>query len=373
MGSFGSILRQTVFCFLFTLLGSFLLSPLAAPAQTLPYPPSPVIDNVTWDFANLMSLAPGSDLWPITWAADDNLYTSWGDGGGFGGNNSDGRVSLGFARIVGPPTGFTTANVWGGKNPENPPSFGGKSAGMLAVDGILYAWINLQNVNPPDFRLAWSSDLSATWQQVGWTFQSSNFAPSTILNFGRDYAGARDGFVYFYGGKWGQTNHMYLTRAPKAQIKERAAYEFFKGLDAQGTPVWTSDIAQLAPVFTDVNLANEFNGALKGSVSYNPGINRYLLTVAHGGTGKLGIFDAPEPWGPWTTVAYYDNWGGFGTSGEALIYVLPTKWMSADGKTVWCVFSSASHDSFNLLKATLTLKPTSDAIPPSPPLSLTVQ
>ena len=42
------------------------------------------------------------------------------------------------------------------------------------------------------------------------------------------------------------------------------------------------------------------------SVSYNPGLKRYLLCTEHdaGFHGNLGILDAPEPWGPWTSVWY---------------------------------------------------------------------
>lgn len=333
-------------------------SPLITPAQAPPYPPSPVVESISWDFDNLTRLAPGSDLWPTTWAVDDNLYTSWGDGGGFGGTNSDGRVSLGFARIEGSPESFKGINVWGGKNAENPATFTGKSGGILSVDGTLYAWLNTQQGNPPNFRLIWSSDLGASWQEANWTFPSNVFAPSTILNFGKDYDGAPDDFIYVYGGPWGITQHVYLARVPKDQIKSRAAYQFFQGFDANDQPTWSNNIGQLEPVFTDPNLSNEFNGALKASVVCAPGLKRYLMTVPHGGVGKLGIFDAPEPWGPWTTVAYYEDWGSFGISGEALIYSFPAKWISSDGTTMWLVFSGLEDlDSFNLVKATLTLKP----------------
>jgi hypothetical protein len=94
-------------------------------------------------------------------------------------------------------------------------------------------------------------------------------------------------------------------------------------------------------------------------VVYNPGINRYLLTVFHGsvsehGDGSWGIFDAAEPWGPWTTVAYYGNWidatPKFG-------FEFPSKWISEDGQTLWLVFSgTGAYDSFNLVKAELTLR-----------------
>ena len=161
-----------------------------------PYPPSPVIQSVEWDWSadRHAEVGKGSDLWPVTWAADDNLYTAWGDGGGFGGDNTVGRVWLGFGRMEG---------------------------------------------MPPDFR----------------------------------------------------------------------------------------------------------------------------------GTKQLGIFDAPNPWGPWTTVAYYSDWGGYqsGEGAYALGWDFPTKWMSEDGKTMWCVYSGSDRggtlpdgarilDRFHIAKATLKLR-----------------
>jgi Domain of unknown function (DUF4185) len=346
-------------------------------AQKSPYPPSPLVQNITWDFENLVRKAFGSDLWPMTWAADDNLYSSWGDGVGFGAVNfqeqwGQNRADLGFSRIAGNPLEFRAANIWGGKNAEHPATFKGKSAGIVSVDGILYAWINLQDSKTPEFRLAWSADLGANWELSFWKFSSSEFAPSTILNFGKDYSGARDTFVYCYGGKWGYTESVDLVRVHKDRIKDRTAYEFYAGMDANGAPAWISESSRRRPVFVDPNLHNEFNGSLKASVIHNPALNRYILTIPHGGVGKLGIFDAPEPWGPWTTVAYYDDWGSFensfrliysffGRRGEALIYSFPTKWISADGKTMWLVFSAYDPpgrvlDSFNLVKATLTFR-----------------
>jgi hypothetical protein len=84
----------------------------------------------------------------------------------------------------------------------------------------------------------------------------------------------------------------------------------------------------------------------------------------HTGPGQLGIFDAPQPWGPWTTVAYYDSWGNMETAGFGLNCDFPQKWMSTDGLTMWSIFSVYGdgakkgidgHDRFNLVKATLML------------------
>ena len=81
----------------------------------------------------------------------------------------------------------------------------------------------------------------------------------------------------------------------------------------------------------------------------------------------MGIFEAPEPWGPWYTVAYYNNWGNCKSKdGHALAWSFPTKWISPDGLTMWCIFSGNQHrsalpdgarefDRCNIVKATLNL------------------
>ena len=89
-----------------------------------PYPPSPVIKRVAFDFETHKRRAPGSDNWAITWVGDDHQYAAWGDGGGFGGTNGDGRVSLGVARIEGPADKYRGVNVWGGKEAQNAAKFG---------------------------------------------------------------------------------------------------------------------------------------------------------------------------------------------------------------------------------------------------------
>src|SRR4051794_40964037 len=97
--------------------------PAAGQPSAAPSPPSPVIESITWHWETLHTAATGSDLWPVTWAADDNLYAAWGDGGGFGGTDQEGRVALGFARIQGPPEKFNGINLNGGMAPLHPSSF----------------------------------------------------------------------------------------------------------------------------------------------------------------------------------------------------------------------------------------------------------
>src|SRR5207248_548699 len=84
-------------CMKLNLLAALLLVRVTLSAADAPYPRSPLIAGITWHWETLTTGAPGSDLWPVTWGPDDHLYAAWGDGGGFGGSDSDGRVAMGFA------------------------------------------------------------------------------------------------------------------------------------------------------------------------------------------------------------------------------------------------------------------------------------
>jgi hypothetical protein len=66
--------------------------------------------------------------------------------------------------------------------------------------------------------------------------------------------------------------------------------------------------------------------------------------------GPLTIYDAPEPWGPWT-VAYSTNaWDV--SPGESAHF--PSKWISSDGRTLHLIFSG--NDSFSVRQAQIDLR-----------------
>ena len=66
--------------------------------------------------------------------------------------------------------------------------------------------------------------------------------------------------------------------------------------------------------------------------------------------GGLGIFDAAEPWGPWTTVYYSESWD----VGPGETSSLPTKWMSGDGRRCHLVFSG--DDCFSVRAVTFGVR-----------------
>ncbi|MBI4624852.1 MAG: DUF4185 domain-containing protein, partial [Verrucomicrobia bacterium] len=315
-----------------------------------PHPPSPVIKQVNWaPAATIIRRARGSDNWPMTWGDDDALYTAYGDGNGFE-PFVPAKLSIGFSKVTGVPPHFQGVNIIAANGDfRGDGRSGRKASGMLMVDGVLYLLArNLDNA-----QLAWSHDHGATWTWADWKFATS-FGCPTFLNFGRNYARARDGFVYVYSfdndSAYEAADRMVLARVPKDRIAQQAAYEYFVSLDTTGEPTWSQDIAKRGAVFT------HRGNCYRGGVTYNAALGRYLWCqiLPHSKhpqgmrfQGGFGIYDAPEPWGPWTTVFYTTEWDvGPGESSS-----FPTKWMSADGKTLHLVFSGDDH--FSVRQATL--------------------
>jgi CubicO group peptidase (beta-lactamase class C family) len=322
-------------------------------SSAAPYPPSKTITDITWTpKESILRKAKGSDNWPLTWADDGHQYTAYGDGWGFEPFVPK-KLSLGFARIEGDPTDFKGINV---RSPSGEQSGDGakakKASGILSVDGVLYLWTR----NAGNAQLARSKDHGKTWEWAGWKWTTS-FGCPTFLNFGKDYAGARDEWVYVYSpdseSAYQPADRMVLARVPKGKITDRGTYEFFKELDEKGRPLWTKEIADRGAVF-------RHNGrCYRSGITYNAGLKRYLWVQIIPATqgkkvdtrfeGGFAIYDAPEPWGPWTTVYFTEKWDvGPGDSSS-----FPTKWMSADGKTIHLVFSGDDH--FAVRKATLTV------------------
>lgn len=314
-----------------------------------PYPRSPVIQGVRWASATEIGrAAPGSDNWPLTWGHDDHLYTAYGDGWGFEPRVPE-KLSLGLARVAGFPPRFRGANLRSESiEQKGEGSRGRKASGILMVDGVLYLWIR----NAGNSQLAWSEDGGAHWRWAEWKFTPSFGAP-TFLNFGKNYAGSRDDFVYVYShdsdSAYQPSDRMVLARVPRQQIRDRKGYQLFRHLDERGEPVWTERIEERGAVF-------EHPGACyRSSVSYNPGLKRYLWCQTLPGedprfAGGFGIYDAPEPWGPWTTVHFTREWD----VGPGETSSIPTKWIAAQGRTAHLVFSG--EDSFSVRRLEFVIR-----------------
>jgi len=313
---------------------------MEAVAVQAPYPPSTVIRHAAFG-KEIRRTAIDSDNWPLTWGDDDAQYTSYGDGFGFE-PHVEKKLGMGFARIVGGPTDYRGANLRSDGERTGGGATSPKASGILMVDGVLYLWVR----NVANSQLLWSQDRGKTWH---WDFKmEAGFGSPAFLNFGRDYAGALDGFVYTYSqdgpSAYESDNGVVLARVAKDRIRDRAAWELYERVDGAGRPVWTADITRRSTVFQYP--AN----CQRVDVVYNAGIGRYLMAVGYDHAGGWGLFDAPEPWGPWTTVLHRE-WDVADTHG----YRLPAKWISKDGLTMTLVFSGLKpNDAFCTRTLTLT-------------------
>jgi len=344
------IMAFTVYVFLSSILSVTM-------AASPPYPPSNVIKNIIWAPEDTITRkAAGGDNWPITWADDDAIYTTWGDGWGFKPKVPN-KLSMGFVCIVGEPGNFTGMNIrspaeqlGGGRN-------GRKGWGIISVDGVLYLWMGHADRQGGQAQLAWSHDHARTWIFANWKFPQ--FGLMGFVNYGKDYKGARDNYVYSYShdGLLADTpaDHFVLMRVPKNRITEQESWEFFERINKAGRAVWTSDINRRGAVFCHTD------NCLRSAMTYNAPLRRYLwwqqIPAPKGSTdrgdtrfeGGFAVYDAPEPWGPWSTAFYTERWDvGPGEHGD-----FPAKWMSEDGREIYLVFSG--EDSFSVRKATLVL------------------
>ncbi len=354
-----------------------------AAAPPAPYPASPVIKGLELDWSTHQRFAPGSDNFQLTWADDGHLYGAWGDGGGFGGTNGKGRVGLGIARIEGSPNQIQGFNVWGGFQPENPATFDGKSWGMLSLNKTLYMWLVPDKPKGKNYRnhyeyieLAASQDHGANWIKAPWRFtQKERISIPTFLNFGKDYADIPNSwahYVYSYfiepqnitmehQGPRGvglivhKPGRIYLARVPANQLlKGKSSYQFFTGIDSEGHPEW-GELQEKRPVFEDPNGVGWCMSAC-----YHPTLKRILLCTEHHQSSRsiLGLFDAPTPWGPWTTVEYFNDRDSFGAQrpGSDLPWrpnvffaAFPSKWLKGVHFTMNFTGAGAGkdNDSFN--------------------------
>ena len=328
-----------------------------------PYPFSTTVTRLTWDSELLkMEGCISGDNWPIAWVNDDLQITAFCDGKGF--SRQAPSLSQGFACVYGDPPDFHAENF---KSDADTPMGGGskgiKASDMIGVDGVLYMFV--RNYKPPgsdDFtnaRLARSTNLGVNWTWAEWHF-SDTFGCPAFVQFGKNYQGARDDYVYVASqandSAYGFSPDIVMARVRIDSVMDRDRYEFFAGRDVSGAPRWSRDIAERKPIFTDPK------GTQRIAITFNPGLGRYILATSHLAgkeathTAALGVFEAPEPWGPWSTVYYDDHWSvEDGKDCRTYHHRFPPKWISTDGKTMWLLYSGLDCGlySFCVKKATI--------------------
>jgi hypothetical protein len=256
--------------------------PLSAQQSETPPPqnlrPSPVIESISLATAPLTPFPSMGDLWFTTWADDDNLYGTWGDGTGPTGEESWSlHTDCGIVKFTGDPPHLTPTVVLRDAPTQFEPRVDNKPSSLLFLDGRLYGEFHSPLGDARIGYLAYSDDYGAHWTRVGfylpgvakpvgaspWTKDvDSPFRCLFFINMGRNYELSTDGYVYGLGigREWDWSGEVYLARVDQKRILR-----------------------------------------YHGSGIYHPGVKRYLFL------NSKRLFDAPEPWGPWTVAGKFPS------------------------------------------------------------------
>jgi hypothetical protein len=395
-------------------------TPAASARGDAPYCASLMLPSVSFDWSLGYTQANGSDLWPVTWGLDGQVYAFFGDGGGIGGDNQRGRASFGIASFTAPPpfTPSTAKNVYGGYQASYPAHIHGKASAIIAIGNDFYTVGGIyddrdvaQHPNhlsgaPDRVQLAYSVGNAHSWQAASWIFcrpherepdpSAGEFCPSRFVNFGPGNSGSRDKYVYLVGvpnekSYWedvpiGVPAYTYLARVPRSQLLRQHAYRFYGGIDRHGKPRWDAHSTHMQPIFIDANSNLPGCGGIcsmnstLGEITYDFGLHRYLGIAQGASVGQTSLYEAPEPWGPWRVIQYnnidpVDGGGGWARLGKkaggSMGVHIVNAWTSRDGLSLWLSYSSdgvapegsafppagSSMDSLNLIPAHLTLSP----------------
>ena len=364
------------------------------------YPESTYITGINFDMSSLRNTAPGngakapeSDNWAITWADDGHQYTVFGDGVGFSTFNSQ-RASNGVARIEGGKANYSAYDVF--KTGSDSGGWAGKSLGIISIDGTLWMFRNGTGSESGAFEqteLYKSTNHGSSWSYASVRWAAGDFGAGkgffspTFLQFGRDYDGARDNYVYIYGPEhttsvdsdpWQvqRPGEISLIRVPKGSLANKSAYEYFTGMNGT-TPQWSSDVNARQPVFED-----PVNGVMRTSVSYNAGLDRYILVTQQvsrfrSSNYHIGIYEAQNPWGPWRTVLF-ENASAAGPNlnndQKTVYWNFSNKWLSANGVDFVMVYTGDGRDEWGTVEGSFIVNSGSvDTVAPTEPTSVTVE
>ncbi|MCL2647433.1 MAG: DUF4185 domain-containing protein [Phycisphaerales bacterium] len=316
--------------------------------------PSKVIKGFRWLGARIgyPEKEIKGDTYPMTWAEDDEIYTSAGDP--LWGESLSG---LDVEKFSGGPEDHKITKVsqmndylgWGGAGP--------KPSGMICVDGMLY--LAFQNFlcggRPPHsvksqpgsdahivfanprFKL-WYPSIKAIDKPM---FPGSRFGGPAFINFGKNNENARDEFVYAVSSdQWDNGSNVRLGRVPQRHITEANYWEYVCAFDKDGNPAWNACLDHAIPILS----IHRYIGLPE--MVYLAGIKRYLFLSWHlrgdfdpdQGTDLL-ILESPEPWGPFSLVHFEELWEG--KDFTPYCPRVPLKWMSPDHRSGYIQFSGS--------------------------------
>lgn len=325
--------------------------------MNIPYPKSEVIKGIEWVSEPMLYPNSFGDVWSCTWADDNHIYTVSDDTTGI---DKACESNLAVSVVRGSPTDCVIETI----NPMY--EFGRhwwregqdtwKAAGMTCVDGVLYMGVSQHSgaYDYPDL-IQWvydgsivkSEDHGKTWSQKrragNAMFPGPRFATPFFVQFGKDYQGAFDEYVYSVsnGDTWNNGNYMMMARVHRDKIHrlDPTDWEFFLGTDEQNTAYWTDDIVKAH--HQSKGIFRHRGCTSMTGIQYVPAVERFILAqwaYTYPDSDRpwdqtsLFLYEAPKPWGPWHNFHVEENWGTSYYNPS-----LPSKWFEEDGKKMWMV------------------------------------
>ncbi len=301
----------------------------------------------------------GADTWYPSWASDGKMYSPWTDGNvnGYISVSGGTNATTGHAKIIGDDP-LKLQVVDQGVFKSDPSPYGGRyPCGSLVFDGVWYygtyclsglGW----GILGPFVGFRWSTDFGKTWTQTPCTPSKPLFneikPPVKIgsphfVDFGKNLEYSPDGKAYLVAhgasnsvnrypayNSWITGDEVYLARVtPNIEnMNDISKYEFFDG------PGWTKDFSKIKPI------AAWYDHMGCVTMTYNAPLKKYLMCVTHGDKTVMGKFDSyilesDQITGPFKLVQYLHHFGE-----QAYFLNIPSKFISADGRTQWLCYSA---------------------------------
>ncbi len=351
------------------------------PPLGCPFAPSEAIRSLS--FTGRSATYARVDTWYPSWADNDILYSPFTDGlfnpeagddairvssdcrNAWNQPRGDGTSGTGQARILGDDPLHLTVENLGIQYAACAPYGGRYPCGSLVHNGVwYYGTYTLDETNRglnwdvlgPFVGFRTSTDYGLTWKDTPLTpsvplFGESGkngskvkFGAPHFVDFGKNMQYSPDGKAYLVGHgaerpdanlAWIAGDQVYLTRVTPSleTINDPEAYEFFAGHDRDGSPRWTHNFKHIQPLL-------EWNGRVGHvTVTYNPGLQRYLMCITDGwptiDTMNTYLLEAAQLTGPWKLIVFMEKFGE-----QAYFVNVPSKFISADGKTLWLCYSA---------------------------------
>jgi hypothetical protein len=254
--------------------------------------------------------------------------------------------------------------------------------------------VNLLSPHGGVAGLMYSDNRGKTWQNVpskddgtDTYFLGPRFAGLAFVQFGPGATAIpeRHGdYIYALSndGNWETGDNVFLARVPRDSVANRSAWEFWaspgEGSVSIDEPIWSRDENSARPILRDPGRIGH------PTMTYVPPLDRFLLTYSTDAVPhtlntppevakatwvkqtELLLFEAPTPWGPWSLIHHDDAWE---TPHTPYLPQIPGKWLDADGKGGWMIFSGdyvipdCKGDYYGFMTRRFSLTPRARAVP----------